>query len=87
MCILAARLALHKGSAAGSWSGVAKSMCSVILKRDRERKEYNYTKKTKTFYLLCFHCGYVFHARSSIRLMFRYCNVRYLIKNILFVVL
>lgn len=31
MCILAARLALHKGSTAGSWSGVAKSMCSVML--------------------------------------------------------
>lgn len=36
--MLAARLALHKGSTAGSWSGVAKSMCSVMLEGRSEEK-------------------------------------------------
>lgn len=48
VCILAARLALHKGSAAGSWSGVAKSMCSVMLHRSSERSQ---KMKVKTLVL------------------------------------
>lgn len=43
--MLAARLALHKGSTAGSWSGVAKSMCSVMLERQNSERYQNMKKR------------------------------------------
>ena len=73
VCILAARLALHKGSAAGSWSGVAKSMCSVILKRGSEEETKIKYKKAKTLQFWVVECCVAMMSMRQQSLPFPFC--------------